>query len=53
MKVKLTETEIIEPFIKEYKTILNDERIDKSIREEYYARFENLFNETFNKQEEK
>ena len=40
--VKLTETDIFKKFLKEYESILEDERIDESIREEYYTRLEEL-----------
>lgn len=49
LTVKVTETEYVKPFLKEYNSILEDERIDKNIREEYNDRFEKIFNETFNK----
>lgn len=50
VKVKLTETDIFKELLKECNSILEDERIDKDIRKEYKDRFENIFNETFNKQ---
>lgn len=49
IKVRLTETDMFQTFFKEYNSILEDERIDKNIREEYNGRFEKIFNETFNK----
>lgn len=49
LTVKLTETEYVKPFLEEYSSMLEDERIDKNIREEYNDRFEKIFNETFNK----
>lgn len=48
VNVKLTETDIFKELLKEYKSILEDERIDKSIRKEYCARFEKLLDKTFN-----
>lgn len=47
--VKLTETEFVECFLKEYNSILEDERIDKHIREEYQDGFEKLCDKHFNK----
>lgn len=44
VNVKLTETDIFKELLKEYNSILEDERIDKHIREEYCARLEKLFN---------
>jgi|GEM_PF-3497577 len=52
LTVKLTETDIFQEVLKVSGAILEDERIDKSIRKEYCARFEKLFDETINKQEE-
>lgn len=49
LTVKLTETEYVKPFLEEYGSILEDERIDKNIREEYNDRFKKIFNETYNK----
>lgn len=49
VNVKLTETDIFKELLKECNSILEDERIDTSIRKEYKDRFENIFNETFNK----
>lgn len=49
IKVKLTETDTFRGFFKEYNSILEDERIDKNIREEYSTRFEKMYDETFNK----
>lgn len=49
LTVKLTETDIFKELLKECNSILEDERIDKHIREEYNDRFEKIFNETFNK----
>lgn len=51
LTVKLTETEYVTPFLKEYNSILEDERIDKHVRKEYYDRFEKLYDKIFNKQE--
>lgn len=48
VNVKLTETDIFKELLKEYKSILEDERIDRSIRKEYCARFEKLLDKTFN-----
>lgn len=42
VNVRITDTEQMQSFINEYKTILEDERIDKHIREEYYERFEKI-----------
>lgn len=53
VNVRITDTEQMQSFINEYKTILEDERIDKHIREEYYERFEKIFNEIFKKKEKK
>lgn len=53
VNVRITDTEQMQSFINEYKRILEDERIDKHIREEYYERFEKIFNEIFKKKEKK
>ena len=53
LKIELTETDIFQGVLKVCSDILGDERIDKAIRKEYCARFEKLFDETINKQEEK
>ena len=53
VNVKLTETDIFKELLKECNSILEDERIDKHIREEYYERFEKIFNEIFKKKEKK
>lgn len=49
VNVKLTETEIFKDFLKEYSSILEDERIEKSIREEYYSRLEIIMKENINR----
>ena len=53
VNVRITDTEQMQSFINEYKTILEDERIDKHIREEYYSRLEKMFDEIFKKKEKK
>ncbi|MCC3868500.1 hypothetical protein [Terrisporobacter mayombei] len=46
LTVKMTETDIFKAFFREYRIILEDERIDKSIRLEYNDRFNMIINET-------
>lgn len=48
---KLTDTDIFKELLKECRFILEDERIDKSIKEEYGARLEKLCDKIFSKQE--
>ncbi|WP_343342452.1 hypothetical protein [Terrisporobacter petrolearius] len=52
LTVKLTETDIFQGVLKVCSAILEDERIDKSIREEYAARFEKFFDKALSKQEQ-
>lgn len=51
--VSLTDTEIFDQLKDLYVEILGDERIEESIREEYYARLEKMFDEIFKKKEKK
>lgn len=49
VSLKLADTDIFKALLKECSSILEDERIDKHIREEYCTRLEKLLDKTFNK----